>query len=193
MTSLGRVDENPSPAKFNENIFSQSTHGALSPLKMHAVHIGERSDSERGDMSLIPSPSPLPTSSATPFSQSSLNELEPPHINRSMKVSNERASQDRMQQKLPAIPPKSPLRGAKESKWLSRLLSRTVGRLSCFTGDGHEKTMSKRNTEQYKRHQVIAKSTSCTDSSVGGGYANPGFTNHVITIPFVGGSPDCGG
>lgn len=191
MTSLERIDEHTSPVEFNENIFSQSIQGTLSPLKMHALHVKERANLESGDITLTPSPSPTPN--ATPISQSSRDELQPLHRTPARSVSGEQESVNKMQQASPAIPPKSPLRGAKKSNWLSRLLSRTVGKLSCFNGESHKKTTSKKNTEQYKHNEAGARSTSYRGSSVGGGYANPGPTNHVITIPFVGGSPYYGG
>lgn len=190
MTSLERIDEHTSPVKFNENIFSQSIQGTLSPLKMHAVHVEERSNLESGDISLTPSPSPTPN--PTPFSQSSLDELQPLHRTPAKNASEGQDSINQMRQTPPAIPPKSPLRGAKKSNWLSRLLSRTVGKLSCFNGESRKKITTKKNTEQHKHHEAGARSTSYRGSSVGGGYANPASMNRVITIPFVGGSPDYG-
>ncbi|KAG9576320.1 hypothetical protein KCU77_g9738, partial [Aureobasidium melanogenum] len=113
MTSLERIDEHTSPMKFNGNIFSQSTRAPLSTLRMHAVRIEDRPIPETVDISLPPSLSPTPD--ATPFSQSSLNELEPLHETPAVNASQEQVSETQVQQTPPAIPPKSPLRGAKKT------------------------------------------------------------------------------
>lgn len=182
MNSLERVDEHPSPVEFNQNIFSQSTHETLSPLKMHAVHIEDHPIPESGDISMTPSPSPTPN--ATPFSETSQNELAPLRKTSAMGALHQQTQEDQMQQIPPAIPLKSPLRGAKKKNWLSRLRSKTVGRLSCFRGDSRKKAKSQKAPEQCKQPEPRPKS-----SSVEGGYANP----HIITIPFVGGVGDYGG
>ncbi|KAG9576520.1 hypothetical protein KCU77_g14643, partial [Aureobasidium melanogenum] len=174
--------------KLNENIFSQSTQGPLSPLRMHAVHIEDRPIPETVDIFLTPSPSPTPD--ATPFSQSSLNELEPLHETPAVNASREQASETQVQQTPPVIPPKTPLRGAKKTNWLSRLLSKSVGKLGCFHGDHRKKTRSKKAPKQYKHREASrAGPTSYRGSSVGGGSSNP----PVITIPFLGGIADYGG
>ncbi|KAH0151488.1 hypothetical protein KCU67_g10243, partial [Aureobasidium melanogenum] len=172
--------------KFNENIFSQSTQGPLSPLRMHAVHIEDRPTLETVEIPLTPSP--LPTPDATPFSQSSLNEKEPLHQTPAVDASQEQASENQVQQTPPAIPPKSPLRGAKKTNWLSRLLSKTVGKLGCFHGDHRKKTRSKKASKPYWHPEARTGFPPYRGSSVGGGYSNP----PAITIPFLGGTADYG-
>ncbi|KAH0372932.1 hypothetical protein KCU65_g862, partial [Aureobasidium melanogenum] len=179
MTTVQRFDEHSSPVKFNEAIFGQSTQTALSPLKMHAVHVEERPIPEVVDSSLPPTPSPK--INVTLIAQSSSDELESLHTTPAENATEEKVSEDQLQQKPPPIPPKSPLRGAKKTNWLSRLLSKTVGRLSCFYRDHRKKARSKR----YKQHKARVGSTAYRSSSVGSGPP-------VITIPDLGGIADFG-
>ncbi|KAK6004165.1 hypothetical protein QM012_009015 [Aureobasidium pullulans] len=183
------VDKAMSPKQFNENIFSQSLQGLVSPLKMHAVHIEHQPVPAGGDISLTSSPWQTTTPNATPVSQSSLNQLEPLQKIPATIVLEEQVTEDQGQQTPPPIPPKSPLRGAKKINWLSRLLSKTVGRLNCFREDSRKKAGTPKTSEQHKDPGTGTGFTSHKDSNVGGGHTNPQPT----TIPSVGGVGDYGG
>ncbi|KAG9686507.1 hypothetical protein KCU95_g7766, partial [Aureobasidium melanogenum] len=178
MTSVERVDEHSSQIKFNEDIFHTSTQETLSPLKIHAVHVEDRPIPETIDIS--PPPSPSPPLDNTPITRTSTDELESFDKAPVVDATEEQVSENQMQQKPPAIPPKSPLRGAKKTNWLSRLLSRTVGRLSCFHGNNHKEA-----TKQYKNREARAGSSSCRSGTVGSGHP-------VISIPNLGGIADFG-
>ncbi|KAG9948038.1 hypothetical protein KCU85_g5322, partial [Aureobasidium melanogenum] len=178
MTSVERIDEHLSQIKFNEDIFHKSTQETPSPLKIHAVHVEDHPIPETIDISLPPSPSPALDN--TPITQSSSDELESLHQTPVVDATEEQVPETKMQQKPPAILPKSPLRGAKKTNWLSRLLSKTVGRLSCFYGNNHKEAI-----KQYENREARTGSTTCRSGPVGSGPP-------VITIPDLGGIADFG-
>ncbi|KAH0350898.1 hypothetical protein KCU81_g2205, partial [Aureobasidium melanogenum] len=178
MTSVERVDEHSSQIKFNEDIFHKSTQETPSPLKIHAVHVEDRLIPETIDIS--PPPSPSPPLDNTPITRTSTDELESFDKAPVVDATEEQVPENQIQQKPPAIPPKSPLRGAKKINWLSRLLSKTVGRLSCFHGNNQKEV-----TKQDQNREARAGSTFCRGGTVGSGHP-------VITIPDLGGIADFG-
>ncbi|CAD0113125.1 unnamed protein product [Aureobasidium uvarum] len=194
MTSLNLqrpVNKHSTPNNFNDNMLSQSYPMMPSPLKMHTVHIENRPNPERVDISLPPSPTPTPNE--TPLTQSSQSDQEP-----LQKVTmEEQPSESRAQQSPPAIPPKSPHRGAKKTNWLSRLLSR----LSCLHSGSRKKFGSKKDTKQPKDRKVRDRSTYTRGSGDGGSYVDPGpmmsagfaASSHGGGTGIGGSSRDCGG